>query len=337
VKIDVDNQEDPSNPGTQVVRFRCSIGQEAAMQQAVEQARARQMSLQPGEMGCPPLVTLPDEPSHQTPTLNRSQVQHQINFQHQMNIQHGITSPGQGHAGFGGHAPAAPMPPSFAHAEPMTENARKLAETCRQFVTSGGPGGAARGGAPPLSLLEQQVAALQPRTNAAPPPQQQSQQQQQQQPQPQQPQQQQQQQPQQQQPQQQQQGWGAPPADSLPLRSGLPPSIDPVALRAALACLGGAAARLPASLAADLATAELAPQLAPQSAPQLAPQPGDDGGGPSSRDPSLADGGGLPPESSTTCDPALSITVVPECGSALGNEDETVHAESGSLKVQRTA
>ena len=121
------------------------------------------------------------------------------------------------------------------------------------------------------------------------------------------------------------------------LRSGLPPSIDPVALRAALACLGGAAARLPASLAADLATAELAPQLAPQSAPQLAPQPGDDGGGPSSRDPSLADGGGLPPESSTTCDPALSITVVPECGSALGNEDETVHAESGSFKVQRTA
>ena len=304
MRIDVDNQEDPSNPGTQVVRFRCSVGQEAAMQQAIEQVPIMSWAS----------VTLSDEPS-QTLTPNRLQVQHQINFQNQMNIQHGITGPGQGHAGFGGQASAAPKtfapPPSFAHAEPMTENARKLAETCRQFVSSGGPGGAARGGVPPLSLLEQ-VAALQPRTNAPP------------------------EQPPQQPPQQQQQGWGAPPAAILPLRSGLPPSIDPVALRAALACLGGAAARLPASLAADLATAELAPQPAPQSAPQLAPQPGD-WGGPSSRDTSLAEGSGLPPEPSTTCGPALSITAVPEGCCALGNEDESVHAEPGPLKVQRTA
>eukprot|EP00964_Phaeocystis_antarctica_P062126 scaffold37178_cov60-Phaeocystis_antarctica.AAC.3 len=290
-------------------------------------------------------------------------VQQQINFQHQMNIQHGTgtgpghgeagrswAAPGQGHAGFGGQAAAAPNtfapPPSFGHTEPMTENARKLAETCRQFVSYGGPGGggAARGGAPPLSLLQQQVAALQPQQQL------------------QQPQQQQLQQPQQQQllQQPQQQSWQA--AHSAPLRSGLPPSIDPVALRAALACLGGAAARLPASLAADLATAELAPQFAPQLAPELAPQPGDWGG--AARDTSLTDGGGLPPEPSTTaCDPALSITgetswadrdaearrsvidveaesaapaPVPECGSTLGNEDESVGAEPGPIKVQRT-
>ena len=59
VRIDVDNQEDPNNPGTQLIRFRCLPGQEAAMQQAIEQ------------------------------------VQHQISFQHQMNIQHGIIAPDQ--------------------------------------------------------------------------------------------------------------------------------------------------------------------------------------------------------------------------------------------------
>jgi hypothetical protein len=204
----------------------------------------------------------------------------------------------------------------------MTENARKLAETCRQFVASGGPGGAARGapppgGPPPLSLQEQ-LAALQPRTSAPQPPQP---------PQPQPPQQAQAQQP-------PQQGVGAAPEAAPPLPSVLPPSIDPVALRAALACLGGAAARLPASLAADLATAE----RAPQATPQLAPPPGDSHG--AAREPtSCADGGGLPPEPPTTCEPSLSTTAAPECDSALGlgNEDESVHVEPAPLKVQRTA
>ena len=110
-----------------------------------------------------------------------------------------------------------------------------------------------------------------------------------------------------------------------------------MALRAALACLGGAAARLPASLAADLATAE----RAPEPAPQLAPQPGDSHGE-AARDPtSCADGGALPTEPPTTCEPSLSATAAPECdaGSALGlgNEEESVHVEPAPLKVQRTA
>jgi hypothetical protein len=119
VRIDIDNQEDPAQPGTQVIRLRCSPGQEQQMQNAVDQ------------------------------------IQHQMNLAAEGPVLRGGGGGGGGGSGGGGppfgggapafggggHQPGSPFGQQPLFGEPEAPQP--------QFVAFGGPGGAAAQ-APPL-------------------------------------------------------------------------------------------------------------------------------------------------------------------------------------------